>query len=74
MPLKAAHLPAAGDVPEPDGGVGVARGQGAAVRREGQRPHFGLAAEQLAQLRAAGHVPQPQRVIGAGGGQQAVIG
>ena len=67
-----------GEVPQPDGVIGAAGGQGVPVGTERHTGHgAGVAAQGLAQrtrVGRVGEVPQPDGVTGVAGGQGVPVG
>ena len=77
-PAQRARVGRVGEVPQPDGVIPAAGGQGVPVGAERHAGHVvGVAAQGLAQrcrVGRVGEVPQPHRGIGAAGGQGVPVG
>lgn len=86
MPLQRSHLlaspcfPSRGarssrhTIPEADGLVVRATGDGVAVGRPGQAAHAGHVADEGVHVRAGGGIPDLEGGIGRGGGDEAAVG
>ncbi len=75
---SAAGLRRVGEVPQPDGGIDAAGGQGVPVgakRHTDHRRRCGRSEARLAgRVRRVGEIPQPHGVIDAAGGQDVPVG